>query len=613
MQTTDIELAGAGYMVAPGTYRRAQDGMAEGRTGRVVVRDFFGGQRRALQLERDRSWDAVAVGPVWGGQGVEPWPKRSAWTDAQLRADGTTPNPARRIPHLVVGDRGYVGIGRYLYQSVALSATSWGDFARVFDPGGGKRISGLAYYRGNVAVLLGSGADIQVYDTGTGAASVLQAGEKGVVGVGYAGRLVYSTPAAGGSGTASTEVLRMTTGGAVDTRSLDAPIVQMALFRGKVAIATRQSIWLLGGKSDPVSGVWTSDPEPFFTSGVWSADDDFTFLLSFGGKLYTWLGNQVQEWNPNDNKQGWRATGVEGQSCYGATVAGGYLIVALTTRPGNSEVWAFDGSGWWLMQRDASTARTFCWPVSTGGAGYRDVLVFRGGDASFDYDVYRLIWRDGANASYRDDAAGSQWVSSMLDAGERDKSKAWRKIGATFAAPEQRGKATSADPVTVKLSYSLDGGQAWTVAASATLAGASNLVSELDAALGGAAAVSRWIQLKVEWTSVVDWAPVLTGVWAEYELLDAPAKRRRWSFKVQARDRAIQRDGDVAARSGQALAADLWAAWAASTTVAFKDVDVDVTHQTYQVRIVGIAEEIPKPSDAATFGASVLALTVVEV
>ncbi len=65
---TDVIIAGAGYMVAPGTYSRSQDGLAEGRTGRVVVRDFFGGQRRAYQLERDRGWDSPGVGPAYAGQ-----------------------------------------------------------------------------------------------------------------------------------------------------------------------------------------------------------------------------------------------------------------------------------------------------------------------------------------------------------------------------------------------------------------------------------------------------------------------------------------------------------------------------------------------------------------
>ena len=67
-QITDIVLDGAGYMVVPGSYRRTQDGLPEGRTGRISLSDFFGGQRRALQLERDRGWDAEGVGPALFGQ-----------------------------------------------------------------------------------------------------------------------------------------------------------------------------------------------------------------------------------------------------------------------------------------------------------------------------------------------------------------------------------------------------------------------------------------------------------------------------------------------------------------------------------------------------------------
>ena len=609
MQTTDIEIAGAGYMVAPGTYRRGQDGTPEGRTGRVVVRDFFGGQHRALQLERDRGWDGHAVGPAYDGQGVEPWPAWASWTDAALKADGSTVTAAKRVPHLVVGERAYIAVGRYLYKSVTLATGSWANWTRAWDAGAGKSITGLAQYQGNVAVLLGTSGDIQVYDIVTGTASALQSGEQGVLGVGYAGRLVYAEPGTLGN---CTDTLRMTTGGGIDTRALDAPIVQMALFRGKVAIATRQSLWLLGGKSDPTTAKWLSDPEPFFTSGIWSADDDFRFLLSHGGKLYTWLANEVMEWNPNEGgKQGWRATGIRGNNCYGATVAGGYLIVCVQARDGRSELWAFDGSGWWLMNRVTSAEQ--CWPAYVGGAGNQEICVFRNGNASVVYELYRLIYRDAMLTAYRSDAAATYWQSSLLDAGERDKAKAWRKIGATFAVPENRGNQASASPVTLSLSYSLDGGKTLTTAATKLVSDPATRVVELDAALGSSAAVSRWIQLRVQWSGVADWAPVLTGVWAEYELLDNPARRRRWAFKVHARDGTVQRDGGVAPRDGRQLAADLWAAWANGQTVTFKDVDYDVTGQVASVRIVGIGEEIAKPADAGRWGESVLALTLVEV
>ena len=106
---------------------------------------------------------------------------------------------------------------------------------------------------------------------------------------------------------------------------------------------------------------------------------------------------------------------------------------------------------------------------------------------------------------------------------------------------------------------------------------------------------------------------VLTGLWAEYELLDAPARRRRWRFKVHARDATVQRDGTLATRTGRQLAADLWAAWEAGATVPFRDLDFDATGTTYQVGIVGIAEEVPKPADGGRWGEAVLALTLVEV
>ena len=71
-QLTDVEIAGAGYMLAPGSYRRMQEGIAEGRPGRVVQKDFFAGSRRAVQLERDRGYDGLGVGPAFQGQAKQP-------------------------------------------------------------------------------------------------------------------------------------------------------------------------------------------------------------------------------------------------------------------------------------------------------------------------------------------------------------------------------------------------------------------------------------------------------------------------------------------------------------------------------------------------------------
>ncbi len=599
-QTTDIVLDGAGYMVLPGSYRRMQDGIAEGRMGRISLSDFFGGQRRALQLERDRGWDAPGVGPALFGQGVEPWPFSQSYTDGVITTVTTV-----RAPHLVVGDNAYIAVGRFLFKSVSLAASAWGDFTQVADVGAGKTITRLAYYQGNIALCCGNGLDVQIYPIAGGALTTLAAGLKARIGIGYANRLVFADPATGNE-----VLLKMTTGAAVDTRELDAPIVNMGLHDGKVVIATRQSLWFLGGRVDPTSNKWTADPVPFFTHGVWSDDEDFLFLLSFGGKLYTWLANQVMEWNPNEgsSRQGWRAIGLEGRSCYGATVTGGYLVVCIVNRNGESETWAFDGSGWWLMLRSQSQTRI--WPMHTGGAGNIDLVAFRDGSASVTYDLFRLVYRHESATSY---APSAEYRTSLLDAGDRGRQKAWRAIGATFASPEPRGNQASVDAVSLTLSYSIDGGNTFTTAATISTSDPTERAFELAGVIGNNVATSTTIMLKLNWTSVSDWAPVMTGLWADFELLDSPARRRKWSFSVLARDAAVQRDGSASTRTGRELAFDLWQGWQEGATIVLRDIDFDLTSELYQVRIVDITEEVPKPSTFGESAASVIGLTLVEV
>ena len=109
-EIADIELASNPYMLVPGSYRRMADGLPEGRTGRTVIYDFVGGQRRALQLERDTSWDSPGVGPALFGQGVEPWPFSATHVDAVIQPVST----AQRMHAIAIGDRVYFGAGRYV-------------------------------------------------------------------------------------------------------------------------------------------------------------------------------------------------------------------------------------------------------------------------------------------------------------------------------------------------------------------------------------------------------------------------------------------------------------------------------------------------------------------
>lgn len=596
--TTDITLDGAGYMVVAGSYRRASDGAPDTRPGTISITDFVGGQRRALQLERDRGWDAVGVGPALNGQGVEPWPFIQAFTDGAIASVSTV-----RAPHLVLDPHAYVAIGRYLYRTVDLSASSWGAMTQVADVGAGRTITRLAYYQGGIALCCGTGLDVQLYSPGSGTMTTLAAGLKARLGVGYANRLIYADPTTGNG-----QILRMTTGGTADSRELDAPIVNLGLHDGKVAIATRQSLWLLGGRADPVSNTWTAEPQPFFTHGVWTDDEDFLFLLSYGGKLYTWLANGVMEWNPSGEQQGWRATGIEGRSCNGATVAGDRLIVSIVTRAGESETWAFDGVGWWLMLRSSNQTRV--WPMYTGGAGNIDLVLFRDGSTSVTYDLVRLVYRHESATNY---GSGGEYRTSLLDGSERALEKVWRRIGAVFAAPEQRGNPAGSSAVTVTFAYSINGGRSWVDAGTATIGDPQQRTADIAIDLGETALISRFLQLRVTFSGVIDWAPALVGLWADYEAIGISPRRRRWSLSVRARDRTINRDGAVDARDGRTVAADLWDAWASTASIPFTDIDFPATNVTYNVRVASIKEEVAVPNDASQWGDSVVSLELVEV
>jgi hypothetical protein len=593
-QITDVVLAGDGYMVAPGSYRRMSDGVAERTPGRIILRDFVGGQRRAIQLEAERGWDSEGVGPALFGQGVEPWPFGTSFTDPVIGVPTTT----SRIPAMLLGDAIFAGLGRFLYRSVALSAGAWSAFTQVADLGSGNVITGLAYYADKLAIACGSTRDIQIFDPVTNALTTMQAGEKGQYIVGYASRLVWSGAGAAGSGE-----LRMTTGGGIDSRALDSPIVHMALHGGKIAVATRTSLYLLGGRSDAATGTWIGEPEPFFTHGAWTGADDYTFLVSYGGKLYTWLSHQVMEWNPNAgaSRQGWRSVGVEGVVCHGATVAGPYLIVSLRNRAGTGQLWAYDGSGWWLIEQGAVRI----WPVALAGAGGYDLLGFR--SASTTYDLYRLVHRDVVAHAYR--SQGS-YRTSLLDAGAPDERKAWRSIRATFAAPEDRGNQGSVDTLTLTLRYSTDGGKSWIDVASTTVGTGVGRTLDLGGPLAGAIPESRYLQVQVAWDSVSDWAPTLAAIAVEYERLPG-SMRRRWQLGVIARDRIIERDGGQHLRSGPEIVADLWQAWEQGTTIPFRDIDYDPDPTERQVRVIGLTEQIPSPS--STIGASQLTVTLLEV
>ena len=194
----DITLNGVPYTVVPGSYKRkgAVTGAAPilgreenpTRVKRLVLDGFGRGQRQAFRVGDDDAgagWDSVGVGPAFDGQGVEPFPHVAAFGDSM--AD--TPTTSLRAHGVIAGNNAFIGLGRRIYKSVALGNGVWGALTVAADLGAGFTISGLAYYQDDLLVMLSTGQDIRKFNTVTNSLTVWRTGEKGQVGVGYAGQL----------------------------------------------------------------------------------------------------------------------------------------------------------------------------------------------------------------------------------------------------------------------------------------------------------------------------------------------------------------------------------------------------------------------------------------
>lgn len=634
-QRTDIVLDGAGYMLVPGSgaasYTRSQDGVAEGRTGRISLRDFFGGQRRAIQLERDKAFDGLAVGPALDGQGVAPW--GNATTNVAVPALTTVPSVGTRIPFAFVRDRLYFAVGSRLYAGPHRDG-GWSAPALEWDAGAAI-VDMCLYASDGLLLTFGNAKDVTFYSTTQKSSQALKAGERGFFIGGYAGYAAWNDARP----EARPSYIQMVTGSGVDTRILDYDVIGFANVDAELFVITKQSIYSYNGRvkdvmvpnpaytgpgdtDDPTirAHQWSGEFTPYFQHGVYAEPDDFRVFEGYGGRIHAWVAGQMMEDNPRGDRAGWRATGLSGRRCFGGTVAGGYVVVSIESHEGMNELWAWDGSGWWrLAQKAMGATGTWIWPVPLGGGGDgRDLMVFRDGEAAVD--LFRLQHRSATNHAY---PPAASFVTPMIDAGEWDKAKAWRKVGAVFASPVRSGNIASSDAVTVHLDYSLDAGATWTEAEARTLVGNtlanSNFVLEAhtpdtwSGATGEPAATSRFVMLRVRWASVSDWAPVLVGVWAEFEVMDSPARRRRWSFRVQARDQVVDRGGSVLARTGRELIAELWDSWQQGVPLSFRDQDFDADPTERRVRIVGISETVANPGDAGRWGDAVVALQLVEV
>ena len=607
-EPADVTINGQPYMIAPNGYERAAENPAPVRPGRVSLSTFRLGlgwvqDDQIPEGQGGGGWNGLGVHATHGGSGLEPWPASTTRADANLVQ---APSTGVRAGAVAVGGNIYVHLRNHLYRTVAISSPSWSDLTHLHNAT--VLIEDICYLRDDVLYSRGSAADIAIWQIGSSSASVYRVGRKGHALQGYNGQVVQSQ-----LGSNLDSRLTMLTSGSdgvagVDIRWLDAPIVRIGLFAGACVIATETSLYRLTGSAQRVAGaaLWSGEPEPLFSHGfaINAAAGDFTFLLSLTGKLYTWLAGSVMMYDPTrTGGNGWQQVGPRGRACYGACVAAGHLVIAIETPEGRSQVWAFDGLGWWKLLDMAAPG--YCWPIALNGAGGHDALVFV--DNSSTYTLLRLVKRSNALPSY---AASGTWTSPLITAGNADRPKAWRAIAAYFSWPDNPGNGGSADQVGITLEYSTDAGASWTVADSDTVSVANQhqLVAELPAP-----PVSRLLQLRVSWSSVSDWAPVLSRLVVDYVTIDNAPKRRQWKLKVSARDKQVRRDSGVLTATGRQQIDALFTAWRDQTTVTFRDTDYDDNSTEHTVRVTDIRQEEAKSSDGGRRGDALLTLTLAEV
>ncbi|MDI3340858.1 MAG: hypothetical protein QJR03_10025 [Sphaerobacter sp.] len=587
----DVVIAGQGYMVRAGSYERRQAAPDAGQTGRVRLFDFYGGAGRAAQLERDRFWRGVGAWPALDSQGIQAGPRRQDRVETL-----TTPfDPAARTFSFVHAGTTYVVNGTGLYRVT----TSGGAYAGLqLVRALAAPCLGVAVTRSHAAFVHGLASRPTIYDLTTGAyttsavadhATRIAPARDGAVLLNYAN-------IANGPDLQLWEPWQ-------DLRShspfpLDREVLAMTPFAGEVWVVTRGAIWRVEAAPAGIdAAVATTAPQTGFP-------DDLAWLLGHNGVLYAWLGKEVHRYDTADDT--FVPIGLRGRATHGACGIGRWLVVAIEDEhTGLTELWAWDGRGWWLLDASIGAADQFRQPVNIAGpAADADLLAARG-TAANQTAIWQLVPRAGL-PGLRDTAT---LVTSLLDAGMRDVEKVWRLVGVELAWPDPRGSAT---PVTVTLDYSTDGGAGWSPAATATVRGDQGRTHALAGRLP-AAARSRWLQVRVTLSGIVDWCPVIVGVWAEHTAVDPETRRRRWSFAVQCKDEIVRRDGGVDRGDARALAAALWDAWAAGGVVTFRDLDYDRIGIEYTARIVAIREEVAKPHDAGRWGDGWVALTLEEV
>lgn len=595
MSKFDVTINAAGFMVDAGTYQRMHEGISNSRIGRVRVFDFFGGGQRAVQLERDRFWKGQGAWPAFDSQGIVPGPERT--NQVESTGSGVEFNPQARTWYSIWDGVCYIAQEDRIYRlKVASGGGSAGlEHEQTLNQPITDCVATRGYWyfaHGDAAVVSSWSFNDGTYDSEALGSALSRKTE--YIGT-HLGRLVFQSVDDWHPDMVSMQEIDGT--GLRQQRYVQAPVRAFVEHRGDCWFITERGLYrfVMTGVHDDD---YTADYHSEATLPQIGYDDDLVWVVSHMGSLWLWMGREVHRYDATD--RAFEPMGLRGRATYGAVSVGRYLVVNIDSEiDGLRQLWAWDGRGWWLVDEEdpADSSTRAGWPVAVWGTVANADLYAGRGDTLDRTARWQFFERDGA-PGYRESMT---LTSPLLDGGERDLDRVWREVGVIFAWPDDR---TGTGAVDITLSASYDAGSTWTVLATSAIS-PSERVKEITADAAGE--LSRFIQIRVEVSSVTDWAPVLMGAWAEHETLDLPTRRRRWQFSVTAADTGVDRDGGRM-RPARDQADDLWIAWELPV-VDFLDID----GEAYSVRVASIRESIGRPGDAGGIATSKFEIGLVEV
>lgn len=573
-QTHDILLNGAGYMLVPGSYQYAAQGAAVS-PGRAGI----------------RAWDAPPGeddGTRWQATGFLPTPVGFG------ARRGLLLGPALQTAATSMGAATATNCHGTIYHGTVYLSLGANLYAVTTAPAGGvpNRYSGVTL----IGAAAGPITSMWVYNdllymACDSPATTLSnyAGTGGIVGApaviaqagwAYAGANWFSRRDAPAKIRATPD-----SGATFLDWQLDGSVRAVCVTGQAVYLGTAGSLWKIQGafQTTTASGsttiTWNGAVTPLIQTPGLGGADDFDWLVSYRGDVYTWLAGTVQRLSlggvasPALVPVPDAPRGTSARAC----VAGGNLLVCWQGADGYANISAYDGARWVTLFRANSVAPVN--PVGTGG------IVADGHALCFLLSTSQLGRMEFPVAALTNFPASSGVViAGPWDAGAGDARKAWTEveIGWNLAA------GAAANPGgALTIETSADDGATWAAVGTTTI-GAGATAGTIRQPI---AVTSERLTVRATWTPTSVYAGwQLTGIWANGWTIAAAPHKEAWTLKLRLSDKLPRRDGSVDSRTGEQMRAALRALAQSGVASSFLDVDYDLAALARTVRVVGYAE-----------------------